>query len=277
MAERWADLGGFISDNENAAFPVTEVLLRSGTNPDYDAASVFQSMHKLQAFKHRAHQQLKNAVLIMPTCGGTWTRAEVRKNPIETNNKMGIYTNHCNLLNLSAINIPAENAGENLPFGISLFSKNVNEHLISGLAEMIINGSRPPEYKTAALIGVCGLHMRGFSLENQMMGHGAIFVDTVHTSPRYKLLRLASNPPKPGLIRVGEKGVTIEMEIWEMPLNELGHFLTTIPSPLGLGKIELDDGREVIGFLCESAAAEEADDISSFGGWRNFQSYLNEK
>jgi len=268
VAERWADLGSFINSNEKTVFPVTESVLRNGANPDYDAASVFKAIHKLQAFKQKAHQQLKNAVLIMPTSGGTWTREQVQENPIETNSKMGLYTNHCNLLDLCAIAVPCEDAAENLPFGITMFSSNVNEHLISGLSDLFLNGVRSSVNKATTLVAVCGLHMRGYTLEKQMKDHGAVFVREAKTAGKYKMVKLPSLPPKPGLIRTNGSGVSIELELWQMPLSELGSFATLIPSPLGLGKVELEDGTEVLGFVCEAIAAEDAEDISYTGGWR---------
>lgn len=268
VAERWADLGSFIIAHEKAAFPVTEAVLRSGAKPEYDAASVFKAMHKLQIFKQKAHQQLKNAVLIMPTAGGTWTRAEVRENPIQTNSDMGLYTNHCNLLDLCAINIPAEDAAKNLPFGISLFSGNKNEHVISGLADLFLHNRHSPENKTTTLIAVCGLHMRGFPLEKQMVEHSAVFIREAKTAPKYKLFKLPSLPAKPGLVKTNKKGSSFELELWEMPLSKFGSFTSLIPSPLGIGKIELEDGTEIPGFICETAAIEEAEDISHFDGWR---------
>jgi allophanate hydrolase len=39
-----------------------------------------------------------------------------------------------------------------------------------------------------------------------------------------------------------------------------------------LGSVQLADGTEVPGFLCEPSALTDAEDITSFGGWR---SYLN--
>lgn len=271
VAERWADLGTFITENEKTVFPVTAKVLRSGAKTEFDAASVFRAMHQLQKFKQIAHRQLMNAVLVLPTSGGTWQRKEVRENPIETNSKMGIYTNHCNLLDLCAVNIPGEEALENLPFGISLFSSFENEQLISGLADLFLHGRVPSVKKLTTAVAVCGLHMRGFPLEKQMKEHGAIFVSEAQTAPKYKLIKLPSKPPKPGLIRKNENGASIELELWEMPLSELGEFLTKIPSPLALGKIELKDGREVTGFLCESAAENRGEDITSFRGWRYIQ------
>ncbi|MFB5285306.1 allophanate hydrolase [Peribacillus sp. Hz7] len=268
VAERWADLGTFIKENEHAAFPVTEAVLRSGEKPEYDAASVFKAMHKLQEFTQKAHQQLKNAVLIMPTSGGTWTRAEVRDNPIQTNSQMGLYTNHCNLLDLCAVNIPADDAAKNLPFGITLFSGHEDEHLIVGLSDLFLHGQRSAVNKTTTLVAVCGLHMKGFPLEKQMIEHGASFIRETKTAPIYKLVKLDTKPEKPGLIRTNDTGASIELEIWEMPLSEFGSFTSLIPAPLGIGKIQLEDGTEVPGFVCEAVVEERAEDISYTGGWR---------
>jgi allophanate hydrolase len=95
VAERWADLGHFIDSHTGAAFPVTEQILRSGADEKHNAVAVFQAMHRLQEIKMITKNLLENAVMVMPTCGGTWTRDQVRLNPIGTNSDMGRYTNHC--------------------------------------------------------------------------------------------------------------------------------------------------------------------------------------
>ncbi len=59
VAERWADLGSFIEANPGIAYPVTEKILRSGSAAEYDAASVFHAMHKLQQFKLEARKLLQ--------------------------------------------------------------------------------------------------------------------------------------------------------------------------------------------------------------------------
>ena len=55
-----------------------------------------------------------------------------------------------------------------------------------------------------------------------------------------------------------------------MPVTEVGSFLALIPSPLGLGTVELANGERVHGFLCEAAGLHGATDISAFGGWRGY-------
>jgi allophanate hydrolase len=72
------------------------------------------------------------------------------------------------------------------------------------------------------------------------------------------------------MLRVDEGGVAIEVEVWELSSSELGSFLTGIPAPLGLGKVQLADGRWESGFICEPYGLEGAQDISPLGGWRTY-------
>jgi allophanate hydrolase len=55
-----------------------------------------------------------------------------------------------------------------------------------------------------------------------------------------------------------------------LPLCTVGSFLAGIPAPLGLGTLELIDGRVVHGFICEGYAIKSGIDITLFGGWRNY-------
>ena len=65
--------------------------------------------------------------------------------------------------------------------------------------------------------------------------------------------------PKPGLSRcANEAGAAIEVELWDLPLSAVGGFLAGIPAPLGLGTLELLDGRTVHGFICEGYAIRAA-------------------
>ncbi|WP_332628430.1 allophanate hydrolase [Halalkalibacter flavus] len=265
VAERWAAVGNFVEENPGATFPITEEVLRSGSASKYDAATVFKANHKLKAYKLKAKQLLTNAVLVMPTAGGTWTRDQVRENPIATNSDMGRYTNHCNLLDLCAVAVPAGEAAERLPFGITLFSLAEDEGLICGTAEAFAKKSDEP----TTLIAVCGLHMRGLPLETQMKECRARFIREAVTAPKYQMIKLPTEPAKPGLIKQASGGGAIQLEIWEMPLSTFGGFAASIPEPLGIGKVELEDGSEVPGFICQAYAVEEAEDITALGGWRN--------
>jgi allophanate hydrolase len=69
---------------------------------------------------------------------------------------------------------------------------------------------------------------------------------------------------------VATGGAAIEVEVWAVPQSAVGGFLALIPAPLGLGCIELADGSQVHGFLCEAHALAGAEDISPHGGWRTY-------
>ncbi|MGN0164711.1 MAG: allophanate hydrolase [Lachnospiraceae bacterium] len=137
VAERWADLGGFVSSRPESVFPVTRTILESGDRPDYTAEALFRTLHELKEYKRRSENLLKNGVLVFPTCAGTYTRDTVRSNPIDTNSDMGRYTNHCNLLDMCAIAVPMGIMDGDLPFGVTLFAAAENEHLLMGLAETL--------------------------------------------------------------------------------------------------------------------------------------------
>jgi len=118
------------------------------------------------------------------------------------------------------------------------------------------------------LLAVCGLHMRGLPLEKQMLARGAFFITEAVTAAKYQFVKLATVPPKPGMIKQHTGGAAVHLEIWEMPLIAFGAFVASIPAPLGMGKVELQDGLEVPGFICEGYAALNSEDISVLGSWR---------
>lgn len=191
VAERWKDLGDFVESHPGKVFPVTETILRSGDKPEHTARKVFEAMHQLQEYRIRARHILKDAVLVMPTAGGTFKRDDVRKDPISTNSQMGLYTNHCNLLDMCAIAVPENTADTELPFGITIFSLSDQEGEILGTAEQFLKTQSIP-------FAVCGLHKKGFPLESQLTELGASYRESVNTAPHYRLYRLDTVPENRG-------------------------------------------------------------------------------
>jgi allophanate hydrolase len=124
---------------------------------------------------------------------------------------------------------------------------------------------------------VVGAHLSGEPLNSELTNAGGILQVATRTAPTYRLFTLpATVPPKPGLIRTPEgsgDGAAIEVEVWSLPAAAFAEFVARIPAPLGVGKIELEDGSRVTGFLAEgfAVAAPGARDISAFGGWRAFR------
>ncbi len=59
-----------------------------------------------------------------------------------------------------------------------------------------------------------------------------------------------------------------ELELWEMPARRFSDFVDGIPEPLGIGMVELENGEQVRGFLCEQYATNDAREITEQGSWR---------
>jgi hypothetical protein len=120
-------------------------------------------------------------------------------------------------------------------------------------------------------VAVCGAHMQGLPLNPQLTALGGQFVEVTTTTSEYQLFALNGfTPPRPGLLRVLENGAAIALEVWQLPIENYGKLVASVPSPLGFGTLSLVDGSTVQGFLCEAYATQNATDISHLGGWRNF-------
>lgn len=310
VAERWKDLGPFVEDHPGATFPVTETILRGGARPEHTATALFESIHFLQRLRHQVNADMEGAVLVMPTCGGTFTRDQVRADPVETNSLMGLYTNHCNLLDLCATALPVCEPERDLPFGITLFGLGGGQELVEGLACTL-------ERARGIEVAVCGQHMRGYELHDQLDERGAVFEGVFQTTGDYRLFALPTDPVKPGLMRAlggasshpgamdelghgGEPteieglaaggchaeaeslaagGRPIEVEVYRMSSAALGAFVASVPSPLCFGKVSLLGKGDVVGFLVEPTAVfdtdgELRDGVEEITASGSFRSYL---
>lgn len=122
---------------------------------------------------------------------------------------------------------------------------------------------------------VVGAHLSGLALNHELRTLGANFVRADHTAPVYRLFALEGIvPPKPGMLRVAEDGVSLNVEVWRLDLNAFGAFVAKVPAPLSIGSVVLAGGEVLKGFLVEPVALAKARDISEFGGWREYMASL---
>ncbi|KAG7674755.1 hypothetical protein Ndes2526B_g05016 [Nannochloris sp. 'desiccata'] len=130
-------------------------------------------------------------------------------------------------------------------------------------------------------LAVCGLHLRGQPLNWQLTDLSASFVKACQSAPAYKLFAFtdANGKTKPGMVRpLSKEGCTsVYLELWDVPIENFGKFIQQIPAPLGIGTVDIDDGTQVKGFICEAwvgeaAAANEPTvvDITHLGNWLAF-------
>jgi allophanate hydrolase len=133
-----------------------------------------------------------------------------------------------------------------------------------------------PAPTDAVLIAVVGAHLTGEPLNHQLTDLHGRLIQRTKTAALYRLFALpATSPPKPGLLRVGpDNGSSIELEVWELPVQGFGKFVHNVPPPLTIGTVHLENGQTVKGFLCEEIAAKGATDITLFGGWKAYRKSL---
>ena len=228
------------------------------------AVDYFRDRERLDRLGLEGLRRLQGTVaLLTPTT--TWhpTLEEVAADPLGANSRMGRFTNFANLLDRSALAIPA-GVVDGRPFGVMLTGAPFADRTLAQLAELI---AAPP-----VELLVVGAHLRGQPLNHQLVAAGATLISEMRTSADYRLYALATSPAKPGLVRVVDDGSAIVGELWRVPSAGFGRFVAALPEPMGIGPVRLEDGRRVSGFLCEGVALVGAEDITRFGGWRAYRS-----
>lgn len=286
VAERYAAIDEFFEEDSSRCHPVIETILKGAEGKT--AVDAFKAIYQLQEYKVKCDQIMGCIdAMVIPTAGTIYTIEELEKDPIRLNSNIGHYTNFMNLLDYTGIALPAGFQDTGLPFGITLVGPVWSDRkllsfggqwqqamgLTLGATDETLPALAPvaPVISDSVELAVCGAHLDGLPLNVQLIERDAKLIKTVKTSPDYKFYALAGGPPfRPGLIRTDTGGTAIEVEVWELPSAHIGSFLAGIPQPLGLGKIELEDGSWVTSFICEGYAISDAEDISEFGGWRSY-------
>jgi hypothetical protein len=105
---------------------------------------------------------------------------------------------------------------------------------------------------------------------------GLPFLGKARTAPRYRFFSVRDEFP--ALWLVDEGGVSIEGELYEVPLEVIRErFIPAEPPELELGVLELDDGGSSLVVLLRKTAYESGEglkDISEHGGWRAYRASL---
>ncbi len=259
--------------------------------PGGSAVEAFEGLYRLAELTRAAEAQwTKMDALLLPTTGTTYRIADVLADPVRLNSNLGLYTNFVNLMDLSALAVPAGFRSNGLPFGVTLIARAFEDIRLMPLADKLhraLDGAKlgatgaaladtepvaiadPP--RRTIEIAVVGAHLTGQPLNWQLTDREAVLRRTSRAAPGYRLFDLPnSTPPKPGLVFDGDGPGGIELEVWEMELAAFGSFVAGVPPPLCIGTVKLVDGTAVKGFLCEPHAVEGARDITSFGGWRGW-------
>ena len=289
VAERLAALKNFVATHGHEMDKSVHAIV-TGAAP-LSAVDTFESQYALARHSRAAEAEwAKMDVLLLPTAPTQYTVDEVNADPLALNRRLGHYTNFVNLLDCAAIAVPAGFRSDGLPFGVTLVAPAFTDASLAAIADRFHRAdpsgmgawhdqSLPLKSRIATInaqdwieVFVVGAHLSGMPLNHQLTTLGAVLRREATTAPDYRLFVLPNaKPPKPGLVRApGFRGPGIPGEVWAVPSAAFGTFVAEIPAPLGIGKVTLDDGSHVSGFLCEAHALEGAAEITDKGGWRRY-------
>ncbi len=291
VAERYQAIRAFIDAQPESVFPVTREITLGGAKPL--AADAFAAQYRLRALAQRCAAVWSGIdCMLLPTSPTIHSIATMLAEPIARNSDFGYYTNFVNLLDYSAIAVPAGFRPDGLPCGVTFVAQAHQDQPLMHLAQrwqralqgqaatLGATGQTAVPFEAAASasavpsgqirVAVCGAHLAGQPLNHQLTSHGARLVLRTTTAPEYHLYALPDGR-RPGLVRVASGGAAIEVEVWELPAAQFGSFVDGIPAPLGIGRTVLSDGSQVAGFVCEPYGVDGATDITVFGGWRAYR------
>lgn len=291
VSERFAVTEDFLKTNPDSFDASVKQIIESGAS--YTAAQGFRAIYQLKDLEIEAKKAwAKCDVIMVPSAPNHPTMEDLKNHPIIKNSELGMYTNYVNLMRLCAVAVPAGFTEKGMPFGVTLLAQEGSDNALLKLAAQwqilfglplgksntkgSLNELGISAHKYDAMeIAVVGAHLRGMPLHSQLTDRRARLIKACKSSKSYKLFALPNTtPPKPGLVKAKTNGAAIDLEVYEMPMAEVGSFLSLIPAPLGLGNIELEDGSWVKGFICEPYAIDGAKDITDLGGWKPYINQL---
>jgi len=126
VTERFIAIKEVITKTPQVVEPTVRKIISSGEN--INAINYFESEYILKKNRKKAEKLFEEFdFMLTPTTGTIYKIEEVNNNPIELNTNLGYYTNYMNLLDLSAIAVPAGFRKNGLPFGVTVVAKNFEE------------------------------------------------------------------------------------------------------------------------------------------------------
>jgi len=278
VAERAAALESLLETHPTAIHPVVRAIVQAGKG--VSGVDTFRGMYRLQEYARSAEELWERIdVLVLPTTPTIYRRSEVLAEPVALNAHLGVYTNFVNLLDMSAVSLPAGFRIDATGVGVSLIAPAWLDTALLDLAARYTQVGTLPAAPELDLrvnpkrvqLAVVGAHLSGMPLHWQLTSREARLVRRTHTAESYRLFAMTADKPlRPALVHCGPGGRRIELEIYELDVSAFGSFVAEVRPPLAIGTVLLEDGTSVCGFVAEPRATIGALDITAHGGWRAY-------
>ncbi|HEY0188645.1 MAG TPA: allophanate hydrolase [Cellulomonas sp.] len=304
VAERYAAVGALVDAGPAGLDPVVAGIVRAAA--DLPAHRYAADLVRLAELRAEAEAALAGAdALVLPTTTEHPTLAAVAAEPVTVNSRLGTFTNFCNLFGYAAVAVPIDPgtpAAAREHVGVTVLARPFHDAVALDVAAQLLAVAGPaartaldgvpsadavldawqmpvaregsgaptaddaPDARGVELL-VVGAHLSGLPAHPRLRRHGARAGGPVRTAPGYRLVALGDPLDRPGLVR--DPGTTSQVtgEVWRLPRPALAELLIESRPPLGLGRVDLEDGRTVLGYLCEDAAARPLPSVPG-GSWR---------
>ena len=122
VAERLVGVAKLIDENPEAIQDVVRNIILGGKGTS--ALSAYKSFYRLAELCRDAEAEWAQMdAMLLPTAGTTYRIAEMLAEPVRLNSNLGAYTNFVNLMDLSALTVPAGFRSDALPFGVTVIGR----------------------------------------------------------------------------------------------------------------------------------------------------------
>jgi allophanate hydrolase len=119
VGERYAALEDFATKQPDAMLPIILDIIAGAKK--YSAADAFRAIYRQAELKRQADTIMATVdALLVPTAPTHLRIADVEADPIKLNSLMSRYTNFVNILDFSALALPAGFRADGLPLGVTL-------------------------------------------------------------------------------------------------------------------------------------------------------------
>jgi allophanate hydrolase len=159
LAERYGSIVNAIGDHFDLLHPTLRRIIAAAS--EIGGADVFAGLERLALLRRQTELTWRQVdLLLLPTTGTTHRIAEIEAEPVALNENIGRYTNFCNLLDLSAIAVPAGFRRDGLPFGVTLLAPAFHDPLLAAVggalharAGVALGATSLPHPEAGALLG----------------------------------------------------------------------------------------------------------------------------
>src|SRR5208282_6071796 len=198
VAERFAAVGQFVKDHPDEVHPVVRDIILGGET--YSAVDTFNGQYALERMRQETAVTWSSVdFLFLPTVPDTFRIADVERDPVALNSRLGIFTSFLNLMDLAAIAVPAGFRADGLPFGVTLVGQAYSDKMLLMVAGCYLRSLRPllggtklpyPDtpvpaqdpHPARAMLAVVGAHLTGEPLNDQLTDRGGRFVRRAKTA-----------------------------------------------------------------------------------------------